>query len=113
MEIERLRKCYRALEVINGHYTTLAEEVLANEENFYLGGFGKGDSILEKYQHQFYRADHARCALLRASKQIRQNIQMRNKDVHLKEGQFLCFACRNIVSRNDGECSECGWTWEV
>jgi hypothetical protein len=117
MEIERLKKCNRALGIINGHFNCIAEElteeVITNEESFYLGSFGKGDAILEKYQHPLYRVELAKCALLQASRQILRDIEMKNKDVHLKKDEFLCLSCRNIINRHDKECSECGWTWEV
>ena len=117
MSIDRLRKCYKALEIIEGFHRAqaeeLAEDIIENEDNFYLGGFGAGNDILDKYYARFHRIELAKCALRKASREFRRDIKMRNKDVKLKEDEFLCFACRNIVRRNDQECSECGFTWEI
>jgi len=117
METERLRKFHQACEIINGHFKAiveeLADEVIENEEQFQLGAIGSADEILEKYRMRLYSVEQARCALLRASKQSRQDLEMKNKDVHLKADEFLCLVCRNVIMRSDKECSECGWTWDA
>jgi hypothetical protein len=115
MDVEKREKFNHALQIIRDHYKAtveeLADEIIEHEEQFQMSGYGKAQTILEKYSKRICDISRAWQDLDYNQKQTRHNIEMSNKDVHLKQDEFLCFRCRNIIQPKDEKCSECGWTW--
>ena len=101
-----------ALKISKGYYRAivpeLASEIIEHRDDFvnpFLGG--EAEMVIEKYGRRLQDL----CRVYTDVSFFGEVIH-KEKIAQLKEDEFLCFSCRNIVRKEEHKCSKCGWTWK-
>lgn len=99
-----------ALRILDGYYrelvSKLAEEIRANTDQFEVPLIGNAESLLERFASHLQSLGMTHAALTTVGENL-----WREKSITLGEGEYLCFACRKVMTHRNLPCPHCGWTW--
>src|SRR5712691_9839795 len=87
-----------ALRIVNGYYRAmvvpLAEEIIENAAEFEIPFLGRAESILETYAHPLRNLAEVHEIL-----NLVGNALFREKLVHLRKDEYICFGCRAVLRK--------------
>jgi hypothetical protein len=94
----------------------MAEEILEAKDDFATPFLGSAEMLIDKY----YRQLGSMCPIISALQDYSPTIQAMKREAMarkegslvLREDQFRCFACGQVISKDPGSCPYCGWTWK-
>jgi rubrerythrin len=102
----------------------MAEEIVDAKDDFATPFLGSAEMLIDKY----YRQLGSMCTIISTLQEYspttlqeysprfqamkREAMDRTEGSLVLREDQFRCFACGQIISNNPGSCPYCGWTWK-